>query len=704
MCGIIAYLGGKPVEPLLLEGLKRLEYRGYDSAGVAVVGPAGLRIDKAVGRIAELELRLSRAGRLGSGEVSVPRPAAAREPVAVAATPGGLDPSAASGTAGGAGNGHASGPSAGAGNGHANGLANGHAGAAGKTGRLPNGLVRGGLDALRADLLEAVVAPGVHLGIAHTRWATHGGPTEANAHPHTDEAGRFAVVHNGIIENHSALREYLRGRGHVFSSQTDTEVLAHLIEEFYKGDLEAAVRLALREVRGTYGIAVVCRDEPDTLIAARNGSPLIVGLGDGEYFVASDASALVRHTRQVMYLSDHEVVALRPGRVRTSTLDNVMVDKTVEAVEMSLEEIEKDGYPHFMLKEIFEQPRSLAQTLGGRLDLRDGQVVLGGLAAVAKELSRARRVVFTGCGTAFHAGLVAEYLLEGLARIPVETEYASEFRYRNPIIEEGTVVVVVSQSGETADTLAAVREAKLKGALVLGIVNAVGSSIARETDAGVYLHAGPEIGVASTKAFTSQVGVAALLACWLGRRRHLGQAETAVVMNELARIPDQIGRILQQSDHIRAIASRCIDKSNWLYLGRGPNYPVALEGALKLKEISYIHAEGLPAAEMKHGPIALIHRGMPVVVIATRGAQYEKVLSNIEEVRSRGGEIIAVATEGDRDIDKLAKEVIRIPETTDCLQPLLSVVPLQLLAYHAATLLGLDVDKPRNLAKSVTVE
>ena len=633
MCGIVAYLGEKSARPILIEGLKRLEYRGYDSAGVALLESGRIRVTKAPGRIAELESLLAGAEQGAAGHVVA---------------------------------------------GRLSDHANGHAG--------------------------LTTGPNLSLGIAHTRWATHGGPSQINAHPHTDEAGRFALVHNGIIENHTALKEYLQGKGHVFASETDTEVLVHLIEEFYRGDLEEAVRQALREVRGTYGIAVICKDEPATLVAARNGSPLLIGVGADEFLIASDASAIIQHTRQVIYLSDHEVVCIRPGKVHTSTLDNVEITKHVEEVELSIEQIERNGFEHFMLKEIFEQPESIANTLAGRIDLRAGMPVLGGLGNVAKELVRARRFVFTGCGTAFHAGLIGEYLFEDLARIPCESEYASEFRYKNPIIEDGTVVLGISQSGETADTLAAIREAKLKGALVLGIVNAVGSTIARETDAGVYLHAGPEIGVASTKAFTSQVVVCTLMAAFLGRRRHLSQARTMEVLTELQRIPDHVRRILEQSDLIRRIAEGYVGRNNWLYLGRGFNYPVAIEGALKLKEISYIHAEGLPAAEMKHGPIALITPGMPVVTIAPRCSQYEKVASNIEEVRSRGGHIIAVATEGDTAITGKAAHVIRIPKTLDCLLPLLTVVPLQLLAYHAAVLLGRDVDKPRNLAKSVTVE
>jgi glucosamine--fructose-6-phosphate aminotransferase (isomerizing) len=638
MCGIVAYLGEKDAQPILLDGLKRLEYRGYDSAGVAFVRHGKLAVHKTAGRIADLEKRLAEdADDSGAHQ-------------AITITPGK------------------------SGNGH---------------GREP---------------APWELGPRLCLGIAHTRWATHGAPNSVNAHPHTDCKNRLALVHNGIIENHAALKEYLLDRGHRFAGQTDTEVLAHLIEEFYKGDLESAVRQALQQVTGTYGLAVICVDEPGTLVAARNGSPLIVGVGTNEFVVASDASAIVRHTKQVIYLSDREVVGIRPGRLHVGTLDNVEVTKQVEDCEFSLEQIEKNGFEHFMLKEIFEQPESLARTLAGRVDAKNGAVVLGGPGAVAKELVRARRIIVTGCGTALHAGMVGEYLLEELARVPVEVESAGEFRYKNPIVEDGTVVVAISQSGETADTLAALREAKLKGALTLGVVNVVGSTIAREVDAGVYLHAGPEIGVASTKAFTSQVTVAALLGIFFGRRRHLSPAAASAVLEELTKIPGKIRTILDQSDRIREIAGGYVERNNWLYLGRGYNYPVALEGALKLKEISYIHAEGMAAAEMKHGPIALITEGTPVVFIAPQCAQYEKAFSNIEEVRCRGGEIIAVATEGDKQIGGKTEHVIHVPPTIDCLQPLLTVIPLQLMAYHAAVLLGRDVDKPRNLAKSVTVE
>jgi len=610
MCGIVGYIGAKQAYPILLEGLKRLEYRGYDSAGVALQQDhdGHLLVVKTKGRIAELEKRMQ-----GVGAAST-------------------------------------------------------------------------------------------LGIGHTRWATHGAPSDSNAHPHTDAAGKLAVVHNGIIENWAALRQFLEQEGVVFKSETDTEVLAHLFARYYEGDLEKAVQRGLRDVRGAYGLAVIHADEPDVLVAARNGSPLIIGVGDGEYIVASDASAIIEHTTRVVYLEDKEIAAVRRDAIRTSTLDAVPTYKQIQEVEWSLEQIEKKGYSHFMLKEIMEQPESLADTMRGRLDPDGGEVILGGIRDVAKALTHARRVILTACGTAWHAGLVGEFLFEDLARLPTEVEYASEFRYRNPIVDEGTVVTVISQSGETADTLAALREAKLRGALALGVVNVVGSTIARETDAGVYLHCGPEIGVASTKAFTSQLVVLTMMAVFLGRRRHLAPYQAREIIKGLQVVPEQVRHVLKLDSQIQEVAAAYKDCPNWLYLGRGYNYPIALEGALKLKEISYVHAEGLPAAEMKHGPIALITGDMPVVFLANKGLQYEKVLSNMEEVRSRGGQIIAVATEGDEEIKRLARHVLYVPDVPEPFQPILNVVPLQLLAYHAAVLRGCAVDKPRNLAKSVTVE
>ena len=613
MCGIVGYIGKKPVAGLLIEGLKRLEYRGYDSAGVCIQRDGGLCIHKNTGRVMGVEAEVM-----------------ADQSIARATT-----------------------------------------------------------------------------GIAHTRWATHGEPNQVNSHPHTDETGKIALVHNGIIENYVTLKQYLINKGRTFVSETDSEVLAQLIGELY-GDacktLEEAVQLALREVTGTYGIAVLCADEPNKIVAARRGSPLIVGVGNDEYVVASDASAIIEHTANVVYLNDNEMVVITDDGMRTLTIDNVPVSKEVEQIEWSLEEIALGGYEHFMLKEIFEQGESIRNCLRGRLDLREMRVQLGGLEPVLRDLVRTRKIILTACGTAWHSALVGEYLFEDLARIPTEVEYASEFRYRNPIIEDGTMVMAISQSGETADTLAALREAADKGAMSLGIVNVVGSTIARDTDAGVYLHAGPEIGVASTKAFTGQLVVETLIALSLGRRRHMPQSQLEHYMRALNEIPDQIEQILEQSGKIRDLVDRVVDYDNWLFLGRGYQYPIALEGALKLKEISYIHAEGLPAAEMKHGPIALIHEGMPVVFIAPRCGTYDKVISNIEEVRARKGRIIAVATEGDTQITQYCDEVLYVPDCPAPLQPLLTVVPLQLLAYHAAVARGCNVDKPRNLAKSVTVE
>ena len=628
MCGIVAYVGKKIAQPLLIEGLKRLEYRGYDSAGIAVIDDAGgLHIRRAVGRISVLEETIESTGKDGS-----------------------------------------------------------------------------------------LALPPAKIGMAHTRWATHGAPTEINAHPHTDDSGRIAVVHNGIIENYAALKKLLEEKGHKFASQTDTEVLAVLIGDLYEqlriqnglpvgaSLLQRAVQAALHEVEGTYGIAVVCRDEPDTLVVARKGSPLIIGVGDDEYVVASDASAIVEHTTQVIYLNDNEMAVLRPESFRTTTIDDIDVSPVISQLENKLEEYELGDYEHYMLKEIFEQPTAVRNCLRGRAEQREARIVLGGIQEHTRELVKAKRFILTGQGTAWHAGLVGDYLFEDLAKVVTECTYASEFRYRNPIVEENTVVVAISQSGETADTLAALREAKEKGALSLGVINVVGSTIAREVDGGIYLHAGPEIGVASTKAFTCQCVTLTMLALYLGRRKFMSQSQSQEMIDGLCAIPGQIEQVLKQNDLVRDIARTFCDRENWLFLGRGYHYPVALEGALKLKEISYIHAEGMPAAEMKHGPIALINEGMPVVFIATRGVQYEKVISNIEEVRARGGKIIAVATEGDTGIRRHSDHVVYVPDTLEPLQPLLSVVPLQLIAYHAALARGCNVDKPRNLAKSVTVE
>jgi glucosamine--fructose-6-phosphate aminotransferase (isomerizing) len=609
MCGIIGYIGAKRCLPILIEGLKRLEYRGYDSAGVAILCP-DLRVEKAVGKISVLEEHVRR-------------------------TP-----------------------------------------------------------------LEGTV------GIGHTRWATHGEPNVTNAHPHVDCKGKISVIHNGIIENYAVLKKNLQNRGHAFRTETDTEVLAHLIEEFYEGDLEAAVRSALKMVEGTYGLAVLHADQPRTIVGARNGSPLIVGIGDGEYFVASDVSAILRHTRRVIYLDDHEMVTLSDAGPNITTVESgdAAVSKETTHVDWDLDMIEKGGFEHFMLKEIFEQPQTIRNAFRGRLVWDDGDAHLGGLNLSADELRRVKRLGFIGCGTSWHAALLGEYMIEEVARIPVEVEYASEFRYRNPIVEEGTITFVISQSGETIDTLAAMREAKRKGAATLGIVNVVGSTIAREADGGIYLHAGPEIGVASTKAFTSQATVLAILTLLLGRLRNMSRQEGRRLISAIEALPGQIEQILAQDQEIKEIAAVYHHHNNFLYLGRGPNFPVALEGALKLKEISYVHAEGYPAAEMKHGPIALIDENMPVVVLCTRDGGYQKILGNVEEVKARKGRIIAVATEGDRNIIKKADHTITIPETLNLLTPILSVIPLQLLAYHIAVLRGCDVDRPRNLAKSVTVE
>ena len=622
MCGIVAYLGNKTAEPILIEGLKRLEYRGYDSAGIALLEDGEVSVTKSSGRISTLE------------------------------------------------------------------------------------------DCLADKVSQA------RLGLGHTRWATHGQPNTINAHPHQDYTGKIAIVHNGIIENYATLKKWLQNNGVEFASETDSEVIANLIGYFYTqgnnrngqkasgsaNKFEWAVQEALSELVGTYGLAIICKDYPDTLIGAKKGSPLILGVGEKEFIIASDASAIVEHTTQAIYLSDNEMAIATNEGFRTKTIDDVVVTKTLKEIEFSLDEIELAGFDHYMLKEIYEQPTSVATCLGGRIDLKSARVVLGGLQNQLRDLTKTKRIILTACGTAWHAGLVGEFLFEQLARIPSEVEYASEFRYRNPIIDDGTIVIAISQSGETADTLAAIEQAKERGATVLGIVNVVGSTIARTTDAGVYLRVGPEIGVASTKAFSAQVAVLTMLAIELGRRRHLSNDYAYVLLKQLSELPAKINTILDQTEQIKQIAEANIDKENWLFLGRGLNYPVALEGALKLKEISYIHAEGLPAAEMKHGPIALITDNMPAVFIATKCSQYDKVIGNIEEVRARGGKTIVVATEGDENIKQYADYIITVPDVSELLQPIITAVPLQLLAYHAAVLRGHDVDKPRNLAKSVTVE
>jgi len=610
MCGIVGYLGDRQALPLLLEGLRRLEYRGYDSAGVAVRHGEHFHVCREIGKVAALEAKVGR------------------------------DPSRYAGTE----------------------------------------------------------------GMAHTRWATHGMPSERNAHPHRDDRSGIVLVHNGIIENYQTIKKALEAKGHKFTSETDTEVLAMLVGELYEGDLETAVQAALREVTGAYAIVVACEGEPGVLVAARKGSPLMVGVGRDEYVVASDPSAIVAHTQQAFALEDFTVCRISREGYRTSNLHNAPVTPKLMELELNLEQIELGDFPHFMLKEIFEQPDALRNTLSGRIDQDRGEVVLGGLQNIGRDLAHAQHIVFTGQGTAWHAALIAEYMMEALARIPCEVQYASEFRYRNPIVEDGTVLVAISQSGETADTLAALEEAKARGATTLGIVNVVGSSIARMTDAGVYLRVGPEIGVASTKAFTGQLAVSALIALYAGRRKHLSIDATKRLLGELNMVPDKIRRVLDQSDAIRDLVAKLVDRENWLFLGRGYNYPVALEGALKIKEISYIHAEGMPAAEMKHGPIALIHDGMPCVFVAPRGSQHEKVIGNMQEVRARGGRIIAIATDGDEEIAANADEIVRVPHCPEVFSPIVTTVALQLMAYHAAVLRGHDVDKPRNLAKSVTVE
>jgi len=607
MCGIIAYTGDKPALPVLLEGLHRLEYRGYDSAGIAVVENGSLGVFKEAGKLPNLQRLLSEIQLTGTS------------------------------------------------------------------------------------------------GIGHTRWATHGIPNMTNAHPHTDCSGTIAVVHNGIMENCDPLKKELKARGHRFVSETDTEVFAHLIEEYMEDDLLEAVCNAVSKVVGAYGICVMCSRFPGQIIAARNGSPLVIGLGDTENFVASDVPALAPYTRRVIYLEDGEIVLVSADGIKT-VLGKEDVKHRVHKVGWEPEEAEKGSFPHFMLKEICEQPESLERTMRGRLIESEGDSHLGGLATSCQELLDIKRIIILACGTSWHAALVGEYMLEEMARIPVEVEYASEFRYRNPVMNGGDLVIAISQSGETTDTVAAVKEARRRGARVLGIVNVVGSSLPRLTDGGVYLRSGPEIGVASTKAFTGTLTVLFMLALHLGRQRHMSNAEGRRMVRALLKIPEQVRQVLEVEKEIENLAARFVEAGNALYLGRGFSFPIALEGALKLKEISYIHAEGYPAAEMKHGPIALIDANMPVIVVAPQDSVYDKVVNNIEEIRTRQGRVIAIATEGDREIANRADHVVYIPETLEPLSPLLSVVPLQLLAYHIAIRRGCSVDQPKNLAKSVTVE
>ncbi len=624
MCGIVGYIGDREATPIILAGLKRLEYRGYDSAGIALI-----------------EFHNSNGNKTASGNAAT----------------------------------------------------------------LNIKKCKGKVTQLE-ELIHNVPLT-AKLGIGHTRWATHGAPSDINSHPHTDQTKGIAIIHNGIIENYSAIKETLIERGHTFESETDTEVLAHLVGEFYgEGrSLTEAVRLALSEIIGAYGICVVAKNSPDEIVCARKGSPIVIGVGDNENFIASDAAAIVSYTRNVIYLSDNEIATVTRNSVKTITIGDIEVTKDIEAITLQLEAIEKGGYEHFMLKEIHEQPSTVHDAMRGRVILDEGSIVLGGLRNHLTHIRNAKRILITACGTSYHAALIGKYMLEQLAQVPVDVEYASEFRYRNPVVTEGDVMFVISQSGETADTLAAMREAKRKGALALGIVNVVGSTIARESDGGVYIHAGPEIGVASTKAFTSQVTVFALLSIMLGRMKSLSVLDGKEFIGALLKLPEQIKTILESSEPmIQEIVNDFKDADHFLYLGRGYNYPVALEGALKLKEISYIHAEGYPAAEMKHGPIALIDKEMPVVVIAPHDDVYEKVLSNVQEVRARGGRLIIIASQGDKTVEKLAEKVIYIPETISMLLPILSVIPLQLLSYYMATARGANVDQPRNLAKSVTVE
>ena len=615
MCGIVGYLGPKPAYPILIEGLTRLEYRGYDSAGIATLeGKGELRVEKKEGKVANLEDHVAE--------------------------------------------------------------------------NIPAGTV----------------------GIGHTRWATHGPPSDRNAHPHTGSKGRIAVIHNGIIENYEALKELLSDRGHTLVSDTDTEVLAHFIEEVMTTtglDLPDAVRVALKEVVGAYAIVVLDESHPDRLVAARKASPLVIGVGgNNDFFVGSDATPIVAHTKNVVYLEDEEVATMtRDGKLSIRTIGDAEITPEIKAIELEIASLEKGGYDHFMLKEIYEQPRSIRDSIRGRVNLQQGTTNMSGVDNNWVLWENAQRILILGCGTSWHAGLVAEYLFESLARIPVEVEYASEFRYRNPIIRDTDVVLAISQSGETADTLAAIRSAKEAGAHIFGVCNVVGSSIARETDAGAYTHAGPEIGVASTKAFTAQVAVLTAMALHVGRR--LGRVDDATFMrlvSGLDNIPDLVKQCLESAPAIEEIAKLFAGADNALYLGRGYQFPVALEGALKLKEISYIHAEGYPAAEMKHGPIALIDEDMPVIFIATQDEVYEKVVSNIQEVKARGGQILAIVTEGDTQVKSLADHTIEVPRANEALAPLLTSIPMQLLSYHIALLRGCNVDQPRNLAKSVTVE
>jgi glucosamine--fructose-6-phosphate aminotransferase (isomerizing) len=615
MCGIVAYMGEREAYPILIKGLHRLEYRGYDSAGVALLTKGeDIKLYKCKGKVADLEAFAENRDKSGT------------------------------------------------------------------------------------------------MGVGHTRWATHGVPDDKNAHPHPSESGELVIIHNGIIENYASLKKELENRGHTFKSDTDTEVLVYLIDNIQRNekvDLVTAVQIALNQVIGAYAIVILSKDNPDLLIGAKKGSPLVVGIGENhEFFIASDATPIIEYTRNVVYLDDEEIVILERNKdLKIKTIKNIDKTPYVHELEMQLETIEKGGFDHFMLKEIYEQPRSIRDNMRGRLNIEKGEVTLGGIIDYQSKIMNANRIIIVACGTSWHAGLVGEYLFEDLARIPVEVEYASEFRYRNPIITENDVIIAISQSGETADTLAAIELAKAKGATIFGICNVVGSSIPRATHAGSYTHAGPEIGVASTKAFTAQVTVLTLMALVIAHRKGtITEAKYQQMLHGLDMIPSKVEKLLKLDEQIKYISSMYKDANNFLYLGRSYNFPIALEGALKLKEISYIHAEGYPAAEMKHGPIALIDENMPVVVIAPNKGAYEKILSNVQEVKARGGRIIAIVTEGDTEVSKLADHTIEIPEVEEELTPIMSVIPLQLLAYHIAIMRGCNVDQPRNLAKSVTVE
>jgi glucosamine--fructose-6-phosphate aminotransferase (isomerizing) len=612
MCGIVAYIGNQEACPLIIKGLKRLEYRGYDSAGVALINEGNLNVYKKKGKVTELE------------------------------------------------------------------------------------------NLLKDKNIHS------HIGIGHTRWATHGEPNDRNAHPHLSSHGDLAIIHNGIIENYASLKQDLILRGHQFLSDTDSEVFIHFIEDIKENNdcsLEEAVRLALTKVVGAYAIVILSKNDPDQLIAARKGSPLVIGLGKGEFFLASDATPIIEYTDEVVYLNDYEIAVIKGGKLSIRNVEDIQTTPYIQKLDLELESIEKGGYEHFMLKEIMEQPKSITDCMRGRVLADQGIVKLGGLRQYLNKLVNADRIIIVACGTSWHAGLVAEYLFEDLARIPVEVEYASEFRYRNPVIKEGDVVIAISQSGETADTLAAIELAKSKGAVIFGLCNAVGSSIARASHEGAYLHAGPEIGVASTKAFTAQVTLLSMMAMIVGNKKGcITESKYIQLLVDLENMPAKVERTLKLNDQIKHIANEFKDSEHMMFLGRGYNFPVALEGALKVKEISYIHAEGYPAAEMKHGPIALIDERMPVVFIAPKDSSYEKVVSNIQEVKARKGRVIAIVTEGDEQIHKMAEFVIEIPHTNEILMPMLSVIPLQLLSYHLAVMRGCNVDQPRNLAKSVTVE